>query len=66
MCVASLKLALKSEADFPRENDIVIKNDAVAINPVEWAIQDYGRDLVPLDHLPTLPRRRCRGRCRRG
>ena len=30
----------------PRENEIVIKNGAVAINPVDWIIQDMGSSLA--------------------
>lgn len=33
-----------AEAPIPKAgpNDIVIKNKAIAINPVDWKIQDYG------------------------
>jgi NADPH:quinone reductase-like Zn-dependent oxidoreductase len=30
----------------PRENEIVIKNGAVAINPIDWMLQDQGTSLM--------------------
>lgn len=39
----------------PKDNEIVIKTRAVALNPVDWAIQDYGPEVfkfIPLPHIP--------------
>lgn len=32
------------KADFPtpEDDEIIVKNHAVAVNPVDWKIQDYG------------------------
>src|SRR5271169_1021658 len=30
----------------PRENEIVIKNGAVAINPIDWMLQDQGTSIM--------------------
>lgn len=38
----------------PRDNEIVIKNGAVAINPVDWMIQDMGRALFPWIKYPVI------------
>ena len=38
----------------PRENEIVIKNGAVAINPVDWALQDIGEALFPWITYPRV------------
>ena len=34
----------------PSDNEIVIKNGAVAINPVDWAVQQMGDDLFKLEY----------------
>ena len=34
----------------PGDNEIVIKNGAVAINPVDWAVQQMGDDLFKLEY----------------
>lgn len=33
-----------SEAPLPKPgpNEVVVKNQAIAINPVDWKVQDYG------------------------
>jgi NADPH:quinone reductase-like Zn-dependent oxidoreductase len=38
----------------PGENEIVIKNRAVAINPVDWAIQARGNAVFPLSYPAIL------------
>jgi NADPH:quinone reductase-like Zn-dependent oxidoreductase len=38
----------------PRENQIVIKNGAFAINPVDWGLRDMGRDLFPWITIPSI------------
>lgn len=38
----------------PGENEIVIKNGAVAINPVDWAIQERGEALFPWVNYPCV------------
>jgi NADPH:quinone reductase-like Zn-dependent oxidoreductase len=37
----------------PGENEILIKNGAVAINPVDWALQARGNALFPWVQYPT-------------
>lgn len=32
----------KADMPKPEANEVVIKNAAIAINPVDWKIQDYG------------------------
>lgn len=39
---------------FPHENEIVVRNGAVAINPVDWAIQDMGETLFSWIKYPTV------------
>lgn len=31
-----------ADIPVPGDEDIVVKNHAIAINPVDWKIQDYG------------------------
>ena len=38
----------------PQENQIVVKNGAVAINPVDWALQAMGEALFPWIIYPTV------------
>ena len=38
----------------PHENEIVVRNGAVAINPVDWAIQDMGETLFSWIKYPTV------------
>lgn len=38
----------------PRENQIVIKNRALAINPVDWMLQDKGTDLFSWIKYPQI------------
>jgi NADPH:quinone reductase-like Zn-dependent oxidoreductase len=38
----------------PCENEIVIKTNAVAINPVDWAIQARGESLFPWIIYPCI------------
>ena len=35
----------------PGPNEIVIKNAAIAINPIDWKIQDYG---VIIEKFPSI------------
>lgn len=39
----------------PRDNELVIKTRAVAINPVDWAVQEYGPDVFKFITLPHIP-----------
>lgn len=39
----------------PKDNELVIKTRTVAINPVDWAIQDYGPDVFKFITLPHIP-----------
>lgn len=39
----------------PKASEIVIKTRAVAINPVDWAIQDYGPEVFKFITLPHIP-----------
>ena len=32
----------RAEVPKPKDNEVIIKNHAIAINPVDWKIQDYG------------------------
>lgn len=45
-------LEVKSAPYTPRENEIVVKNGAVAINPIDWKLQK--RPFFPLNHPTTL------------
>jgi NADPH:quinone reductase-like Zn-dependent oxidoreductase len=38
----------------PQSNEIVIKVGAVAVNPVDWAIQDLGPNLFPWIKYPII------------
>ena len=38
----------------PGENEILVKNGAVAINPVDWAIQARGNDMFSWVHYPAI------------
>lgn len=38
----------------PNPNQILIKNHAVAINPVDWASQNMGQDLFPFLKFPCI------------
>lgn len=38
----------------PKPNQILIKNRAVAINPVDWAMQDMGQDFFPFLKFPCI------------
>ncbi|KAL2049034.1 hypothetical protein ABVK25_010705 [Lepraria finkii] len=38
----------------PNSNQILIKNHAVAINPVDWASQNMGQDLFPFLKFPCI------------
>jgi NADPH:quinone reductase-like Zn-dependent oxidoreductase len=45
----------------PKENEIVIKNAAVAINPVDWAFQIRGPDLFSWVKYPCIMGSDCAG-----
>ncbi len=60
-----VKLEVKSAPYTPpRENEIVVKNHAVAVNPIDWILQVIGSVIFPLDQVPVHsrvgPRRRGR------
>lgn len=39
----------------PKDNEIVIRTRALAINPVDWATQDYGPEVFTFITLPHIP-----------
>ena len=50
---APLSIGLAPLLD-PELNQILIKNRAVAINPVDWAVQNLGKDLFPFLEFPCI------------
>jgi len=45
----------------PRENEIVIRNHAVAINPIDWILQDVGSFIFPWIKYPFILGSDCAG-----
>lgn len=38
----------------PNENEIIVKNRAVAINPVDWFQQEMGPEVIPFLKYPAI------------
>ena len=44
-----------AEVPKPKDNEVIIKNHAIAINPVDWKIQDSGMFIKSWPIVQMLP-----------